>query len=86
VPQLGLIGRNDAAGVGLHGEIQGWIGQAGPQIRVWSASIVMRQPRPQSFSKMLLGQGDYPIQTLAPGVSRLVFRRANSPSGSARVS
>ena len=41
----------------LHGEIQGWIGKAGPQRRVWSASIVMRQPRPQSFSKMLLGQG-----------------------------
>jgi hypothetical protein len=50
----------------LHGQIQGWIGQAGPQRRVWSASIVMRQPRPQSFSKMLLGQGDDPIQTLAP--------------------
>jgi hypothetical protein len=50
----------------LHGEIQGRIGKAGPQRRVWSASIVMRQPRPQSFSKMLLGQGDNPIQTLAP--------------------
>jgi hypothetical protein len=49
-----------------HGEIQGRIGQAGPQRRVWSASIVMRQPGPQSCSKMLLGQGDDPIQTLAP--------------------
>jgi hypothetical protein len=39
----------------LHGEIQGRIGKAGSQRRVWSASIVMRQPRPQSFSKMLLG-------------------------------
>jgi hypothetical protein len=50
----------------LQGEIQGRIGKAGPQRRVWSASIVMRQPRPQSFSKMVLGQGDDPIQTLAP--------------------
>ena len=29
-------------------------------MRMWSASIEMRQPRPQSFSKMLLGQGDDP--------------------------
>src|SRR5271163_1658070 len=49
----------------LHGEIQGGIGKAGPQRRVWSAAIVMRQPRPHSFSKMVLGQGDNPIQTLA---------------------
>ena len=45
----------------LHGEIQGRIGKAGPQRRMWSASIVMPQPRPQSFSKMLLGQRDNPI-------------------------
>jgi hypothetical protein len=50
----------------LHGQIQGRIGKAGPQGRVWSASIVMRQPRPQSFLKMLLRQGDDPIQTLTP--------------------
>jgi hypothetical protein len=50
----------------LHGEIQGRIRKAGPQGRVWSALIVMREPRPQSSSKMVLGQGDNPIQTLAP--------------------
>src|SRR5580692_2982598 len=50
----------------LHGEIQGRIGKAGPQRRVRSASIVMREPRPQSFLKMFLGQGDNPIQTLTP--------------------
>jgi hypothetical protein len=38
----------------LHGEIQGRVGKGGPQGRVWSALIVMWQPRPQSFSKMLL--------------------------------
>ncbi len=48
----------------MHEEIQGRIGQAWPQRRVRSATIVMREPRPQSFSKMLLGQRDYPIQTL----------------------
>jgi hypothetical protein len=50
----------------LHGEIQGRIGKAGSQGRVWPASIVMRQPTPKSFSKMLLGQEDDPIQTPAP--------------------
>jgi hypothetical protein len=38
----------------MYREIQGRIGQAWPQRRVRSASIVMREPRPQSFSKMLL--------------------------------
>ena len=50
----------------MHEEIQGRIGQARPQRRVRSASIVMRERRPQSFSKILLGQRDYPIQTLTP--------------------
>ena len=42
------------------------MGQAGAQRRVSSASIVMRQPGAQGFSKMLLGQGDNPIQTFTP--------------------
>ena len=37
----------------LHREMEGQIGKAGPQRRVWSAAIVMRLPRPQSFSQML---------------------------------
>ena len=50
----------------LHREIQGRIRKAGPQGRVWSALIVMREPRPQSSSKMVLGQGYNPIETLPP--------------------
>src|SRR5271167_1825832 len=46
----------------LHGEIEGQIGKARSQRRVWSAAIVMRQPGPQSFSKMLFGYLDHPIR------------------------
>jgi hypothetical protein len=49
-----------------YGTMRGRLGQAGPQGRVWSAAIVMQQPEPQSFAKMLLGQGNHPIQTLPP--------------------
>jgi hypothetical protein len=52
----------------VHGKIQGWIRKAWPQRRVRSASIVMREPRPQSFLKMFLGQGDNPIQIAEPTV------------------
>ncbi len=49
-----------------HGEIHNLIGKAGPQRRVWSTAIVMRQPSPQCFSKMPFGYRDHPIQALAP--------------------
>ena len=48
----------------LHGEIQDRIGKAGPQRRVRSSAIVMRQPSAQSFSKMIFGYQDNPIQAL----------------------
>ena len=50
----------------LDGDIEERIGKAGTQGRVRSAAIVMRQPRPQSFSKMLFRYGDHPIQALTP--------------------
>jgi hypothetical protein len=47
-------------------KIQRWIGEAGAQGRVWSAAIVMREPGPQSFAQMLLGQRDHPIRAFPP--------------------
>jgi len=65
-PQLGLIGRSDASGVASARENSGVDQEGWAQRRVRSASIIMRKPRPQSFLKMFLGQGDNPIQTLTP--------------------
>src|SRR5271163_5187806 len=49
-----------------HGETHNLIGKAGPQRKVWSAAIVMRSPSTQSFSQMLFGEGNDPIQALPP--------------------
>ena len=60
-----------------------WIGKAWPQGGVWPAAVVMREPGAKSFLKMLLVQGDNPIQTLTPKcpnqpfAQRISLRAAN---------
>jgi hypothetical protein len=50
----------------MHWENRGRIRNAWSQGGVWSAAVVMRQPRHQSFPKMLFRQRDNPIQALTP--------------------